>query len=160
MRDASYPAATTTAHEGAVRGQQTTPANIFASILEALRRSRRLQAQGVFQQHGHLIAQPEEASLHNLIPDIGETRSGGYPQRSAAARGAPRWTSLDPDQRAVFNVWARSVVAFYSLLIISVLAAVLLGVHPSPGPKAVAAWAALDRTLADSSAPAPERIGK
>jgi hypothetical protein len=82
------------------------------------------------------------------------------PLRPTAPSRATRWTPLDPDQRAVFNVWAKSVAAFYSLLIISLLAAAWFGVHPKAGPNAVAASATLERTLADPSAQGSERIGK
>jgi hypothetical protein len=85
-------------------------------------------------------------------------RAGGYRLGPAQNRVA-RWTSLDPDQRAVFNVWAKSVAAFYLLLIVALLA-MLPSVQPSVGPKVVSASATLERNLPAPSAPGSGRFGK
>ena len=71
MRHGSYLVAATASHQGAVRDQKTKRRSIFASVLEALHDSRRLQAQHILRQYQHLIAQPKEDSPHNLISNIG-----------------------------------------------------------------------------------------
>jgi hypothetical protein len=86
-------------------------------------------------------------------------RSDGS-RRSPAWSRAVQWTSLDPDERAVFNVWAKSVAAFYSLLIASLLTAMLLGVHAPAGPKALPLSAALEHGSAGLSVPRAGSIGK
>lgn len=48
----------------------------------------------------------------------------------AAASALPkRRADLQPTDRDTFDLWARRVMAFYSLLAISLLGAMLLGVH-------------------------------
>jgi hypothetical protein len=86
-------------------------------------------------------------------------RAGGS-RRSLAWSRAAQWTSLDPDERAVFNVWAKSVAAFYSLLIVSLLTAMSLGVHAPAGPKALPLSAALEHGSAGLSVPRAGSIGK
>ena len=86
-------------------------------------------------------------------------RSGGS-RRSPAWSRAAQWTSLDPDERAVFHVWAKSVAAFYSLLVISLLTAMLLGVHAPAGPKALPLSAALEQGSPGLSVPRTASIGK
>jgi len=48
-------------------GQKTRRRSIFASILAALHHSRELQAQRIFHQYRHLIADPEDKSLASVI---------------------------------------------------------------------------------------------
>ena len=86
-------------------------------------------------------------------------RAGGN-RRSLLRSRAAQWTSLDPDERAVFHVWAKSVAAFYSLLIISLLTAMLLGVHAPAGPKALPLSAALEHGSPGLSVPRTGSIGK
>jgi hypothetical protein len=54
--------------------------------------------------------------------------------------------SLDPNDRAVFNIWARRVAAFYSVLILSLVVAILLGAHISDDQKLLAATAAMEQS--------------
>ena len=79
MRHASYPypAAATASREAAARGQKASRRGIFASIVEALHDSRRLQARRILRQYRHLIVQPEEGSPHTLIPNIGGHKNAG-----------------------------------------------------------------------------------
>ena len=81
-------------------------------------------------------------------------------RRNPAWSRAAQWASLDPDERAVFNVWAKSVAALYSLLIISLLTTMLLGVHAPAGPKALPLSAALERGSPGLSVPRAGSIGK
>jgi hypothetical protein len=67
---------------------------------------------------------------------------------------AARWASLDSDDRKVFNIWAARVAAFYSLLVISILGAILLGAYTPLGRKAVLVSRAIERS--SSQLPAPE----
>jgi hypothetical protein len=79
MRHASYHVAETVSPEPVLRRQKTGQSNIFGSIfgsifarvLAALHYSRRLQAQRILRQYQHLIADPREVSLDNLISNIG-----------------------------------------------------------------------------------------
>ena len=50
-----------------------------------------------------------------------------------ARRHDTRRTSLGPDDRKVFNVWALRVAAFYSSLVLALLVAMLVGVHTPAG---------------------------
>jgi hypothetical protein len=68
MRHASFPAATASL-EADLRGRKTRRKGIFASVLEALHYSRRLQAQRILRQYQHLISQPEQAGPHNSNPN-------------------------------------------------------------------------------------------
>ena len=87
-------------------------------------------------------------------------QSAGGNRRSLAWSRAAQWASLDPDERAVFHVWAKSVAALYSLLIISLLTAMLLGVHAPAGPKALPFSAALEHGSPGLSVPRTGSIGK
>lgn len=67
-----------------------------------------------------------------------------YPSRAGGERdqddsSAPWWASLGSDDHKVFNVWVLAMTAFYSLIMISLLAAVLLGVYTPEGRSAGAA---------------------
>jgi hypothetical protein len=53
--------------------------------------------------------------------------------------------SLDPNDRAVFNIWARRVAAFYSLLIVLLVAGMLLGAHMSDDQELLAATPAMEQ---------------
>jgi hypothetical protein len=86
-------------------------------------------------------------------------RSDGS-RRSPAWSRAAQWASLDPDERAVFNVWAKSVATLYSLLILSLLTAMLLGVHAPAGPKALPLSATLEHGSPGLSVPRAGSIGK
>ena len=55
-------------------------------------------------------------------------------------------TAVDPDDRKVFNVWARWVTAFYSLLIISLLVAMRLGAHAPAGRETASAASTIERS--------------
>lgn len=68
--------------------------------------------------------------------------------------------SLDPDDRAVFNIWARRVVAFYSLLIISLVAAMLLGNHTPTDQKLLAATSAIEKNSPAMPLPVTGSVGK
>ncbi len=69
-------------------------------------------------------------------------------------------TSLDLNDRAVFNSWARRVTAFYALLIISLAAAMLLGADTAADRKLLAATSAIDKGSPAMPAPATRRGGK
>jgi hypothetical protein len=102
----------------------------------------------------------EEAAVTSNDPGskVGQRSDGS--RRSLAWSRAAQWASLDPDERAVFHVWAKSVVAFYSLLIISLLTAMLLGVHAPAGPKSLPLSAALEHGSPGLSVPRAGSIGK
>ena len=162
MTHASHPAAADAARETAARGQENQQTSIFVSVLEALHGSRRFQAQRILGQYRHLIAEPREDSPHHSIPN-GANENALAPLPGAAGldrKSAPRSASLDPDQHAVFNAWAKSVATFCSLLIVSALVAVWLGAHLPAGANAVAASATPKSSLANASAPMPGRSGK
>lgn len=55
-------------------------------------------------------------------------------------------TALDPDDRKVFNVWARWVTAFYSLLIMSLLVAMRLGAQVPAGRETASAASTIERS--------------
>ena len=97
----------------------------------------------------------EAAATPNDPGSESEQRAGGGRRGPAWSRAA-RWAPLDPDERAVFNVWAKSVAAFYSVLIISLLTAMLLGFHAPAGPLS----AALEHGSAGLSVPRAGSIGK
>jgi hypothetical protein len=105
------------------------------------------------------LPRKEAAATSNDSGSEGEQRSDTT-RRSPAWSRAAQWPSLDPDERAVFNVWAKSVVAFYSLLVISLLTAMLLGVHAPAGSKALPLSAALEHGSSGLSAPRTGSIGK
>jgi hypothetical protein len=92
--------------------------------------------------------------------DPGSAQRFEVSRRGPAWSRAAQWALLDPDERAVFNVWAKSVAAFYSLLIISMLTTMLLGSHAPAGPKALPLSAALEHGSPESSVPRAGSIGK
>src|ERR1035437_7894552 len=102
-------------------------------------------------------------SCHTFSEETGvprkEERPGGYRDSPAWSRAAG-WTSQDPNEREVFNVWARSVAAFYSLIIISLLVAMSLDAHTPAGPKALSASAAMERGSPGLSVPQAGSTGK
>lgn len=100
----------------------------------------------------------KEAAVTSNDPGSAQRLDGG--RRSPAWSRAAQWASLDPDERAVFNVWAKSVAALYSLLIISLLTTMLLGVHAPAGPKALPLSAALEHGSPGLSVPRAGSIGK
>ena len=105
------------------------------------------------------LPREEAAATPNDLGSESEQRAGGGRRGPAWSRAA-RWAPLDPDERAVFNVWAKSVAAFYSLLIISMLTTMLLGSHAPAGPKALPLSAALEHGSPESSVPRAGSIGK
>jgi hypothetical protein len=68
--------------------------------------------------------------------------------------------SLDSNDRAVFNTWARRVVAFYSLLVISLVAAMLLGNHTPTDQKLLAATSAIEKNSPAMPPPVTGSVGK
>jgi hypothetical protein len=68
--------------------------------------------------------------------------------------------ALDSNDRAVFNIWARRVTAFYSLLIVSLVAAMLLGAHLSDDQKLLAATSAMDKSSPAMPVPVTGSVGK
>jgi hypothetical protein len=102
----------------------------------------------------------KEAAVTSNDPgsETGQRSDGS--RRGPAWSRAAQWTSLDPDERAVFNVWAKSVAAFYSLLVISLLTAMLVGVYAPAGPKALPLSAALEHGSPELSVPRAGSIGK
>lgn len=100
----------------------------------------------------------KEAAVTSNDPGSAQRLDGG--RRSPAWSRAAQWASLDPDERAVFNVWAKSVAALYSLFIISLLTTMLLGVHAPAGPKALPLSAALEHGSPGLSVPRAGSIGK
>jgi hypothetical protein len=71
-----------------------------------------------------------------------------------------RWTSLDSEDRRVFNVWALGVAAFYSSLALCLLVATLLGAYTPAGQKNLSASAAMQPHSPELSAAAARSIGK
>jgi hypothetical protein len=102
----------------------------------------------------------KEAAVTSNGPGSATRQRFDGSRRSLAWSRAAQWASLDPDQRAVFNVWAKSVAALYSLLIISLLTTMLLGVHAPAGPKALPLSAALEHGSPGLSVPRAGSIGK
>jgi hypothetical protein len=80
-----------------------------------------------------------------------QQRSGG--RSNPVASRAAQWASMNSNDREVFNIWARGVVAFYSLLIISLLVAVLLGAHAPAGGAAVSTASTMERSSPELPAP-------
>jgi hypothetical protein len=105
------------------------------------------------------LLRKEAAVTSNGSGSESEQRSDSR-RRSPAWSRAAQWASLDPDERAVFHVWAKSVAAFYSLLVVSLLTATLLGVHALAGPTALPLSAALEQGSAGLSVPRAGSIGK
>jgi hypothetical protein len=70
------------------------------------------------------------------------------------------FASLDANDRAVFNRWARSVTAFYSLLTTLLVAAMLLGAHISADRKLVAATSAMEKSSPASPATVTGSVSK
>jgi hypothetical protein len=105
------------------------------------------------------VPRKEAARASNDPGSESQERPGGYRDSPAWSRAAG-WTSQDPNEREVFNVWARSVAAFYSLIIISLLVAMSLGAHTPAGPKALSASAAMERGSPGLSVPQAGSTGK
>lgn len=108
--------------------------------------------------HSTESAQPSAEApeiYSHRVPDQ-HARAGGSLD-PADSRGA-RWASLNPDDRDVFNLWARGVLAFYSVIIVALLGAALLGVHPGGGKPATTS--VVERGSLDSSASGPGSAGK
>lgn len=79
---------------------------------------------------------------------------------NSVSRPTARWTSLDSDDRRVFNVWALGVAAFYSSLALSLLVAILLGVYTPAGQKDLSASAGTQYRSTELSAQAARSTGK
>ena len=88
----------------------------------------------------------------------GRARAGGSLD-SADSRGA-RWASLSSGDREVFNRWAKWVIALYSVLILGMATAMLLGAHAAADRGAIASSLGAERAPADASASGPGRPGK
>jgi hypothetical protein len=86
-----------------------------------------------------------------------ELSSGG---RGAADSRATRWASLQPNDREVFNIWAKWVIAFYSLLVAGLVVAMLLGARTSADRKDLSASSTAERGPPALSATAPGSMGK
>jgi hypothetical protein len=82
--------------------------------------------------------------------------SGASPADSRAAR----WTSLDANDRRVFNIWARRVAAFYSLLMFSLVVAMLLSAHMPAGRTFVAASPVVEQSSQQMPAPITRDLGQ
>jgi hypothetical protein len=114
----------------------------------------------------------ELPDLHTIGPPRAEisrnsTDRGSEGQKTFSAEGlylagsrAVRWASLDSDDRKVFNIWAARVAAFYSLLILSILGAILLGAYTPLGQKALLVSRAIERGSPELPAPETRSIGK
>jgi hypothetical protein len=109
-------------------------------------------------QRPHLPPGTEAACASNILDSGPQVRSASG-QNAPGGRGA-RWASLDSNDRAVFNIWARRVTAFYSLLIISLVAAMLLGAHISADRKLLAASPAMELSSPEMPAPITGSVGK
>ncbi len=78
-----------------------------------------------------------------------------------SSRQRPNFTaSLDSNDRAVFNIWAWRVTAFYSSLITLLVAAMLLGAHPSADQKLLAATSAMEKSSPATPVPVTGSVGK
>jgi hypothetical protein len=81
-----------------------------------------------------------------------QDRAEAYGLTPAGTRVA-RWALLQPDDRKVFNTWARWVAVFYSVIVVSLLAAILLGNHTSVGQQTLYASPVTERGAAESPPP-------
>jgi hypothetical protein len=73
---------------------------------------------------------------------------------------AAQWAAYDPQEREVFRTWARAVGAFYSLIIVALLAAMLLGARATSGPNALSAATTLQGSAAGAFASGAGIAGK
>jgi hypothetical protein len=100
-----------------------------------------------------------EAARATNVLDSGRQVCSDSGRDAADGRGG-RWASLDAHDREVFNIWAKRVTAFYSLLIISLVAAMLLGAYTPADRKLLAASPAMERSSPEMPAPITGRVGK
>jgi hypothetical protein len=77
----------------------------------------------------------------------------------ADSRGA-HWASLDANDRKVFNIWARRVAAFYSLLMFSLVVAMLLNARMPAGRTFLATSPVVERNSPQMPAPKTGDAGK
>ena len=73
---------------------------------------------------------------------------------------AVRWSSLSSGDRELFNLWARAVVIFYSVVVIALLTAMWLGVHSAGGRRSLPASPLFESGSAGLPALAAGSIGK
>jgi hypothetical protein len=109
----------------------------------------------------HTIALPR-AEIAGTSTDRGSEgqKTLGAAGLNLAGSRAARWASLDSEDRKVFNIWAAGVAAFYSLLVISILGAILLGAYTPLGQKALLVSRAIERSSPELPAPETRNIGK
>jgi hypothetical protein len=69
-------------------------------------------------------------------------------------------TSLDLNDRAVFNNWAKRVTAFYALVTISLAAAMMLGADTAADRKLLASTSAIKKVSPAMPVPAARSDGK
>jgi hypothetical protein len=127
----------------------------------ALRRPDRNFSDSSGEEAGHPragVSRISEASKTSGVPGSERQRRFDAGVNSISRRTA-RWTSLDSDDRRVFNVWALGVTAFYSSLALCVLVAVLLGAYTPAGQKNLSASVAMQPHSSELSA-AARSIGK
>jgi hypothetical protein len=104
------------------------------------------------------------------LPRIGTVKAANdsgsaYPLRAGGDRDhddspPPWWASLGSENRKVVNVWVLAVSAFYSLVMISLLTAVLLGAYTPEGRNAVAAAPGAERSVLPQASASTGNIGK
>ena len=109
----------------------------------------------------------EEAGATRAVTSSSPAKSGLQAQDRAddygltpAGTRLARWASLDPGDRKVFNNWALWVAAFYSAIIVSLLAAILLGTHAPADQRTLTASPMVERSSPQWPAPATGSTGK
>jgi hypothetical protein len=114
MRHASFPEATASL-EADLYAQKIRQRRrgIFASVLEALHYSRRLQAQRILRQYQHLISQPEQAGPHNSNPNSEAIK---MPKSERLSQGNPFIRLPVPSEKILMTIIA---VAFLFLHILA-----------------------------------------
>lgn len=112
-----------------------------------------------------LINRPRSNSSEGVfVPGPDPLRKQTGLPRAAGANSAGRfpaqWTSLDSDDRKVFNVWARWVAAFYASLVASLLVAIVVGARMPAGQRPGSAPSATQHSSLDLSAPTTRSAAK
>jgi hypothetical protein len=98
------------------------------------------------------------AGISDILASEHQTNSVRAP--SASQSRAARWTSLDANDRKVFEIWAWRVAAFYSLLIFSLVVTMLLCARMPGGRTFLAASPVVERNSPKTPAPITGNVGQ
>jgi hypothetical protein len=109
---------------------------------------------------GVFVASGAANSVETGLPPA-NAATGRDVGRNAGARGrlqptdgrAARLAAMSARDREIFNLWARRVGALYSLIIVALVTAMLLGSHSAAEQKAVATAPAATHASSVASAP-------